>query len=59
MQVTCHPRLGGARPSGGRGSPAYLSDKFYLKASEDAVSADKVQKLISGALVFEEDTAEG
>ena len=23
MQVTCHPRLGGARPSGGRGSPEF------------------------------------
>ena len=23
MQVTCHPRLGGARPTGGRGSPEF------------------------------------
>ena len=33
MEMTCHPRLGGARPKGGRGSSessAYLAILLYL-----------------------------
>ncbi len=33
MEMTCHPRLGGARPKGGRGSSpssAYLAILFIL-----------------------------
>lgn len=30
MEETCHPRLGGARPTGGRGFPEYHTNKRVI-----------------------------